>query len=272
MKSRSHSRNSSHIELRLLPIAVGCGLLLFFASAIPRLRAGPTLPAPSTTMFPLNGTNSQAVTDLGMGGHSITNINSVSATNGDFSNLQVTNNASLPANTTIGGVAQPTYPVVVIPIGAPYTDFIIKATRVNFGNNGAQPPLTTLFYDSADPSGSELSPHWINGTAPLVYFTDSAYANLSWGDGGRVWLQQDGSHSIAEMRALVGSTNGVIAGAVVIQQNTNSDMYVGNGNLVWSYARMTSSALETDTNGNTIWHPIVPMWAPKALNPNATNY
>lgn len=151
--------------------------------------------------------------------------------------------------------AQPKFATFDIPLGGGYTDFELKATTNAWAG-------MVFFYHSPDPAKAVI-PQQVWTNRPNVFFTDSQYVGSPVEKNQRYWRTQTATNSIAAMRA---NTNSVIAGITVVVRDMGA-INPRNGNLVWSYCRMTPTGYEEDAGGKSIWRPITPKWVSQPFTP-----
>lgn len=151
--------------------------------------------------------------------------------------------------------AQPKFATFDIPLGGGYTDFELKATTNAWAG-------MVFFYHSPDPAKAVI-PQQVWTNRPNVFFTDSQYVGSPVEKNQRYWRTQTATNSIAAMRA---NTNSVIAGITVVVRDMGA-INPRNGNLVWSYCRMTPTGYEEGAGGKSIWRPITPKWVSQPFTP-----
>ena len=146
-----------------------------------------------------------------------------------------------------------TYPVITLPIGGGWSDFILKASTDNF---------VTVCWKVESAGGT---PNHVPDPDAKVFYTDDYAAD------SRQWLPDPGGTSIL---SLLANANSVVAYVVVSPSHNctvpwQTWMYEGNPNLVWSYCRVNGTGLEMNVDGTAVrWQvPASVVWKTKQVQP-----
>jgi len=136
-----------------------------------------------------------------------------------------------------------TYPVLVLPLGGPWTDFELKASTNNFTN------LCYYVMSSGTNAFTTDSNVW-------VYFTDD------YSGDPRQWQQSAAATAIGLQ--LMEAANSEVEFAVVLPSHCMCCwpqwMSRANDRLVWSFVRYDSIGMEMNATGTkSHWNPVVPV-------------
>jgi len=140
-------------------------------------------------------------------------------------------------------VAADTYPVLVLPLDGPWTDFELKASTNNFTN--------LCYYVMS--SGTNA---YTTDTNVWVYFTDDYAVDV------RQWQRSAAATAIG---AQLVATNSEVEFAVVLPSHACAGdwprwMSRANDRLVWSFVRYDSIGMEMNATGTkSHWNPVVPV-------------
>ena len=144
-----------------------------------------------------------------------------------------------------------TYPVITLPIGGGWSDFILKASTDNFA---------TVCWKVESAGGT---PNHVPDPGAMIFYTDD-YATDS-----RQWLQDPVGASIL---SLLANANSVVSYVVVSPSHNcvtpwQAWMYEGNANLKWSYCRVNGTGLEMNVDVTAVrWQvPASVVWKTKQV-------
>jgi polyhydroxyalkanoate synthesis regulator phasin len=155
--------------------------------------------------------------------------------------------------TAVSLIPEPKYPVFVlqVPYGAPWTDFEIKATQVNFAGGSM-----VYYYHSPGASVGEIFT-----SLPDVWYTDSQATE------NRAWIKQPTSPRASIAASLV-NVNSEVGGIIVVLNDPILANMSATADLVFSFVWLDATSREEDLGGEPIWRPVVPtQWAPATYQP-----
>jgi hypothetical protein len=136
------------------------------------------------------------------------------------------------------------YPVLVLELGGPWTDFELKASTNNFES--------LVYYYTGWAAGGEMGDGGV-----WVYFTDDYAADV------RQWRKSEWLTAIGAQ--LADGVNSEVRYVVVCPSHTcgvdwRTWMSRDNEKLVWSYARVDGIGMEMNATGTkTRWNAVVPV-------------
>ena len=134
------------------------------------------------------------------------------------------------------------FPVLVIPLNdsgnGTFTDFDLKASTDNFQNLVYWFNSAAAAWDSADPD-------------PLIFIVRPE-------PNSRAWFRINAVQPISgQLQTGQAKPLQIVVAPSKITGSANW-MFSGNANLKWSFRRKTAVAVETDSQGREVWHPIIP--------------
>ena len=135
-----------------------------------------------------------------------------------------------------------------------WRSFELKASTNNFERIGGGGAANMCFWGCSDEADG-----YADGANPILADRGQDRMKLFWlttrkGGDGRAWSK------ISTTLDLTGANPKKLA--VLISPELCTDgRWLGeeNGEVVWCYTRADASGAEKDTNGATIWHPVVPV-------------
>lgn len=153
-------------------------------------------------------------------------------------------------------ITNQTYPVILLPMGGPWTDFELKASTNNFDSTNG---LVYYLISSATNVYADDTNAW-------VYFTDDydqAHPHR--------WRTATNATPIAQQLLSTNSEVGCIAVFPSHKCSKAWDTWMSSTNsvLIWSYVRFDGVDFERNSSGSSQrWTLVVPQWRSKRTGPN----
>jgi|GEM_PF-3604391 len=134
------------------------------------------------------------------------------------------------------------FPVLVVPLNdsgnGTFTDFDLKASTDNFQSLVYWFNSAAAAWDSADPD-------------PLIFIIRPEPSL-------KAWFRVNAAQAISgQLQAGQAKPLQIIVAPSKITGSANW-MFSGNAALKWTFRRKTAVAVETDSQGREVWHPIIP--------------
>jgi hypothetical protein len=160
---------------------------------------------------------------------------------------------------TEGTISAERYPMFIfdVPYGAPWTDFELKASRINFDGEDTEHPAfgVNYYYHSPGPNGLEI------GEIPTVWYTATGGADP------RKWNLLPNSPRTSIWESLA-DANSQVGSIIVVVTDTNLINSSDDSKLVWSMVWLDGTSREDDLAGRPIWRTVQPVrYLPEILNP-----